>query len=275
MGRFEVPRVEGSYFDAKGVRIHYTDEGRGPPVVLLHGFAVNADLNWRWPGIIRRLRREFRVLAMDLRGHGRSDKPRARESYGVAMATDVLHLLDALELGRAHVVGYSLGGFVALKLATLASVRLSSLGVLGAGWERPDRSVLAGALERFADEVESTGSVSPLSGGLGGGRRPSLRHTLWVRMATRFLNDGAVLASVIRSVPELAVTESALRELDLPICSIVGERDPLLESARALHARVHGATHIVVRRADHVQAPLRRELARGLAEFLRKASANP
>jgi len=272
MRRLEMPRVKGRFLDSGDVRIHFTDEGSGPAVVLLHGFAVNADLNWRLPGIIRRLRREFRVLAMDLRGHGRSDKPRARESYGAAMATDVLHLLDALGLERAHVAGYSLGGFVALKLATLAAERLSSLSVLGAGWERSDRSALGAALERFADEVESTGSVSPLSGGLGTRRRPSLRHTLWVRMATRYLNDGAVLASVIRSVPDLAVTESALRAIELPICSIVGERDPLLESALALQATARNVTPTIVPRADHVQAPLRRELGDALHEFLKRAS---
>ena len=74
-------RVKGSWFDSKGVRIHYTDEGSGEAVVLVHGLAVNADINWRIPGVIRRLRDRYRVIALDVRGHGLSvghclDRPR-------------------------------------------------------------------------------------------------------------------------------------------------------------------------------------------------------
>ena len=60
-------RVEGRYFDSDGVRLHFTDEGFGPPVILLHGFAVNADLNWRLPGVTQALTPEFRVISLDLR----------------------------------------------------------------------------------------------------------------------------------------------------------------------------------------------------------------
>jgi pimeloyl-ACP methyl ester carboxylesterase len=103
-------RVEGHYFESGGVRLHFTDEGSGPPVVLLHGFAVNADLNWRLPGVTQALTPEFRVISLDLRGHGLSGKPHEPEQYGRLMADDVIALLDHLGIEKAHVVGYSLGG---------------------------------------------------------------------------------------------------------------------------------------------------------------------
>lgn len=68
-------RVEGRCFDSNGVCLRYTVEGEGESVVLLHGFAVNADINWRLPGITQALAKEFRVIAMDLRGPGLSGKP--------------------------------------------------------------------------------------------------------------------------------------------------------------------------------------------------------
>ena len=95
-------RVEGSYFDSDGVRIHFTDEGSGVPLVLLHGFAVNADLNWRLPGLTEVLAREFRVISMDLRGHGLSGKPHDPELYGDTMAGDVIALLDT-SASRRHI----------------------------------------------------------------------------------------------------------------------------------------------------------------------------
>jgi pimeloyl-ACP methyl ester carboxylesterase len=110
-------RAEGRTFSAGDVRLHFTDEGAGTPVVLLHGFAVNADLNWRLPGVTQALSRNHRVIALDLRGHGLSDKPHDPERYGFAMAQDVIELLDhlgiaeALESGRGvPPLSASLGG---------------------------------------------------------------------------------------------------------------------------------------------------------------------
>ena len=68
-------RVVGQFFDSNGVKIHYTVEGKGEPVILVHGFAANADANWRVPGITEALAKEYQVICLDNRGHGLSDKP--------------------------------------------------------------------------------------------------------------------------------------------------------------------------------------------------------
>jgi pimeloyl-ACP methyl ester carboxylesterase len=268
-------RVEGSYFDSEGVRIHFTDEGSGAPVVLLHGFAVNADLNWRLPGVTEVLEREFRVLSMDLRGHGLSGKPHDPELYGDAMAEDVIALLDHLGIKEAHVAGYSLGGVITLKLATTHPERLLSASPLGAGWENPDDSAFLAALAGIAEALESGRGISPLSASLGGEREaPGLLHTVWVRIMTRYLNDGRALAAMVRGISGLTVDREALARISVPVCSIVGTRDPMKVGVDAMMGVVPDHTVVFVEGANHLQTARSPELVGTLRDFLRARSAS-
>lgn len=106
-----------------GLRIHYLIQGRGTAVVLLHGLGSCADDWWlQFPALAAR----YRVVAPDLRGHGRTDKPPG--PYTVPqMAEDVVGLMEALGVGEAHVVGLSLGGLVAQALAARHPDRVRSL----------------------------------------------------------------------------------------------------------------------------------------------------
>lgn len=261
----------GARFDSAGVGVFFTDEGAGPPVVLVHGFAVSGDLNFRVPGLIRALRPNHRVITVDQRGHGQSDKPPDAGAYGACMVQDLIRLLDHLGIDRAHVLGYSLGGFVALKLACVAQERLLGVGVLGAGYESAEGagpSILE-AIPKLADELEAGRGIGPLSVHLGGSReRPSFAHRTWVQLVTRFLNDPRALIGVIRGVPELAVSDADLATLRIPVCSIVGERDPLLNGARALAKAVPHAQATVIHGADHVRVPGHPEFRRALLGFL-------
>jgi pimeloyl-ACP methyl ester carboxylesterase len=269
-------RVEGSYFEARGARIHFTEEGSGQPVVLLHGFAVNADLNWRLPGVTEALAREFRVLSLDLRGHGLSGKPHDPELYGEAMAEDVIGLLDHRGIEKAHVVGYSLGGVITLKLATTRPDRLLSASPLGAGWENPESSTFLAALDEVAEALEAGRGVSPLAGHLGGDRRaPGFLHTAWVRVMTRYLNDGRALAAMLRGIRGLTVEREELGGISVPVCSIVGTRDPMKAGVDAMAGLVPDHTVYYVEGADHLQAVRSPELTRRLRECLRSAGAGP
>src|SRR5262245_64521390 len=107
---------KGQTFDSNGVKIYYTVEGQGQPVVIFHGAFSSADMNWRLPGTIKTLAAHYQVIALDARGHGRSDKPAREEDYGVEMADDVIRLLDHLKIEKAHIVGYSMGGMIAMKV---------------------------------------------------------------------------------------------------------------------------------------------------------------
>src|SRR5438552_1973382 len=108
--------AEDRFFDSKGVRIHYVIEGQGEPVLLVHGFAANIQLQWGLPGVLKTLAKDYQVIAIDCRGHGGSGKPHDPAMYGIEVVEDLVRLLDHLDIRRAHVVGYSLGAFITLKL---------------------------------------------------------------------------------------------------------------------------------------------------------------
>lgn len=113
------------YFDSRGVRIHYVVDGAGEPVVLLHGLGGGIE-TWTATGILQGLAKDHRVIALDLRGHGRSGKPHDPTSYGREMGLDVIRLLDHLRIQKAHVVGYSLGGMLLSQLLTLYPERIAT-----------------------------------------------------------------------------------------------------------------------------------------------------
>src|SRR5580704_17546187 len=117
------------------VEIAFLDEGEGEPIVLVHGFASTAAVNWVHPGWFTTLKGAGRrVIALDNRGHGASGKPYDPAAYHSAlMAADVRALLDHLGVGRADVMGYSMGARITafLALQDPERVRSAIFGGLG------------------------------------------------------------------------------------------------------------------------------------------------
>ncbi len=116
--------------------IAYLDEGEGEPIVLVHGFASNKEINWVLPGWVPALKRAGRrVIALDNRGHGQSSKPHDPAAYTLPlMASDTLALLDHLKIERTDYLGYSMGGRIGMLLALRNPdrIRSASLGGIGA-----------------------------------------------------------------------------------------------------------------------------------------------
>lgn len=114
------------------VEIAYLDEGEGDPIVLVHGFASSKTVNWVYPTWVSELRKHgYRVVALDNRGHGNSEKLYDPESYHVGiMAGDITALMDHLKIERADIMGYSLGGRMTAWLAHRVPQRLRS-AILG------------------------------------------------------------------------------------------------------------------------------------------------
>jgi len=140
-------------FVVDGVRIRYWSQGTGTPVLLIHGAHSSASGNWMKPGIMGALARNHRVLALDLPGYGESDKPEDPRAYGSQWVEDVAALLDDAGVRRAHIVGYSMGGFVALKFIQEHPDRALSGTLGGSGWLRA-----GGFLERAWAHLPTLGA---------------------------------------------------------------------------------------------------------------------
>ena len=121
-------------FDSGGAAIHYEVFGQGKPIVLVHGFASSLQGNWVSTGWIEALTPIRRVVALDCRGHGESDKPHDPEAYaGDAMAEDVTLLMDHLGIEKADLFGYSMGGRISMQLLASHPERFTSVVLGGVG----------------------------------------------------------------------------------------------------------------------------------------------
>src|SRR4051812_33003303 len=84
----------------KGVKLHYIEAGKGEPVVMIHGLYASAETNWKLPGIFDELAKDHHVIALDMPGHGKSDKPDSDDAYGMQIVEDVIALMDELKLEK-------------------------------------------------------------------------------------------------------------------------------------------------------------------------------
>src|SRR4051812_13875444 len=116
--------TESGYVDVNGVHMYYEIHGEGTPLVLLHGGMLSIDLNFA--GLIPTLARKHRVIGVELQGHGRTADI-DREITPAALASDVVGLLDHLGIDRAHVLGHSMGGAVAMEFAVSHPERVRSV----------------------------------------------------------------------------------------------------------------------------------------------------
>jgi pimeloyl-ACP methyl ester carboxylesterase len=262
----EEPTCEEGFFDSNGVNLRYLDCGAGDPVILLHGFALSAEMNWFPTGLLASLPAEFRLLALDQRGHGRSDKPHDPSAYGAAFADDVIEVMDTLELRTALVVGYSMGGWIALYLAAEYPDRIRSIVVGGNGWRPPGsgppeevRPWLA-ALEEIA---EQGGSVTDALW------QPGWPEATPEMQAALDADDAGALVAVLRGMGTLDVAAEALQENEIPTLAVVGENDFLRPSADALVEIKPNVELVVLPELNHATALFDPGLELAVLEFLR------
>lgn len=144
--------------NVNGRQYHVEVTGQGVPLVLLHGFTGDVSI---WQGVRQYFASSYQVIAVDVLGHGQSDKPHDVSAYHMTcVADDICAILDALSVGRSHLLGYSMGGRLALYLATQFSDRFYSLILesaspgLATQDERDERRNRDCAL---ADKIEANG----------------------------------------------------------------------------------------------------------------------
>jgi pimeloyl-ACP methyl ester carboxylesterase len=263
-------RADEGFFDSKGVKIRYVIEGRGEPVLLIHGFTANIEKNWGFPGILKSLAQDYRVIALDNRGHGKSDKPHDPKQYGADMVEDAIRLLDHLKIDKAHIVGYSMGATIALKLLVTHPDRVLSATLGGSGGIRENSSPLFFGI--LAESLEQGKGIGPLIEVLtpSGKPKPTEEEIKKINQKIISDNDTKALAAVLRGMKNLAVSDAQLKANQAPTLALIGEIDPLKKGVDELKGRLSNLRTVVIDGADHMTAFTRPEFVQELKEFLRK-----
>jgi pimeloyl-ACP methyl ester carboxylesterase len=265
-------------FDSAGVPIHYVVEGRqeGEPVVLIHGFT--ATIETQWSPVIDALKKDYKVVALDCRGHGGSGKPHDPKMYGMEMVNDVVRLLDHLKIDKAHIVGYSMGTAIAMTFAIHHPERVRTLTAGGAGVPERGREKL---FLELADSLEKGKGIGPLIIALTPKNQPKPTPETIKVIDTMVLsfNDGKALAAVIRSAgnKDLLLSDKQIQGIRAPTLALIGADDPLRPGVDELKRLVPKTRVVVIDMADHITAFNRPEFVSGLRQFLddnRRPKAN-
>jgi pimeloyl-ACP methyl ester carboxylesterase len=261
-------QAEDFFFNSAGVRIHYTIEGKGEPVVLIHGWGVDIEWCWAEPGITKALAAHYQVIAIENRGHGRSDKPHDPRQYGMNMVSDVIRLLDQLEIQKAHFVGYSMGGLITSILLAEYPERVRTATIGGFGWEEdegPRRRRI-----QTAESLEQGKGIGPAVEALTPRGEQAAVAEQMEAINKWFLdrNDPLALAAIARGNATLQASEKKLRANKLPALAVVGEVDPLRASVEKLAGIMGHLKVVVIPGANHMFAVRRPEFLEALRTFL-------
>ena len=247
------------------VRLHYLEQGSGTVLVLLHGFALSAELNWAGPGAMDSLAGRFHVIALDLRGHGASDKLYDPAAYGTHFVDDVVALLDHLGVRRAHIAGYSLGATLALRLAALHPDRVISVVLGGGGWQPPGAPPPPVLGQWLANLDRAARGEMTVSDAL---QRPDASPISPAVKAGLDRSDPRALAAALRSLRTLAVPEADVRAVRLPVRAVVGEQDRARAVVDMLGQLIRDFAVVIIPGADHASAMSHPRLAGAISDFL-------
>lgn len=233
-------RIIARTFDTGPVELAYIDAGEGEPVVLVHGFASSKDVNWVNPGWVTTLTRAGRrAIAFDNRGHGASTKLYDPALYhSEIMADDIRALLDHLGIGRADVMGYSMGARNAAFLALNHGDRVRSLVLGGLGIHLIEG---AGLPTSIADALEAP-SLDDVTDPQG---------RMFRAFADQTKSDRRALAACIRGSRQ-SLSKADAGRIAAPTLIAVGTKDDIGGSPHELAALIPGSRGVDIPGRDHM-----------------------
>jgi len=246
--------AQDKVFDSNGLQIRYLEQGAGEPIVLVHGRGGTLQ-GWIDNGVLPNLAKDYRVIALDCRGHGRSGKPHDPKQYGPEMALDIVRLLDHLGIRKAHIVGYSMGANITAQLLVMHPDRFLTATLGGSAgrfkWTAQDDQLF----EQEAAETEQWGFSPSMALRLAPPDAPKPTEEENKRRSATLLADSnqdrRAMAALVRSFREQVITSAQIAAVGVPTMGIAGSADPLLESLRELKKLrpalklevIDGATH--------------------------------
>jgi pimeloyl-ACP methyl ester carboxylesterase len=242
-------------FDSDGIRLHYEVHGpeNGTPIVAVHGFASDYRLNWvgtRWQETLTN--EGFMVVGLDCRGHGHSDKPHDTAAYATEiMASDVIRLLDHLDVSEAAYLGYSMGARIGLQVAMEHPRRVTRAVLGGIG--------TAGAIDRSDAIARAFLAGEPTD--------DPVAQTFYRFASARPTNDLRALAACIQGLKPVA-DPARLARITTPMLVVVGDRDDIAHGAAELIELIPTAHLVTIAGRDHMSAVVAREFKQAALEFL-------
>ncbi len=238
------------YAHNQGVRIHYEVEGEGPPLVLQHGFSGSLA-SWRDRGYVEGLKNNYRLILVDARGHGSSDKPHNVEAYTSKLRVgDILAVLDELTLSKANYFGYSMGGWIGFALAKHAPERVHSLIIGGMHPYKRDPKFLNQRVEMLKKGMEANvASVEAQSGPMDPNRK-----------ARQLANDAEALIASTLGIRDDPGFEDVLPTMTMPCLVWIGEADGSYPLAKDAVKHIPNVTFVSLPDLNHPMAIMRSDV---------------
>jgi len=249
------------YVNNHGVRIRYEVEGNGPPLVLLQGLTGYLEL-WHQLGYVDSLKRDYKLILIDMRGHGGSDKPHDPEAYKLELlVTDVVAVMDDLNVSKAHFLGYSAGGRIGFGLAIYAPERFHSFIIGGAFPYEFSQDSVNGILQLLKMGIMAVVDAFEKRG-----------FETTPQMKSRLLaNDTEALVAFMLSNMWRASLEDALPKMTMPCLFFVGEADPNFAGAKKCANLMRNAEFISIPGLGHLEVISQSQLALPhITKFLEK-----
>lgn len=248
------------FFDSNGVRIAFQQEGRQDglrkPVILIHGFASNSDINWRYTGWFETLlEADYWVIAIDNRGHGESEKLYDSEQYYTSnMVDDAEALMDHLGISSSAVMGYSMGARITATMAVRSPHRIECAILAGMG-----RGLIDGV--PGSEEIQTALLVDDPSAVTG------VQGTAFRTFADQTKSDRKALAACI-AVSRESIEADALKRVTKPVLVAVGTKDDVAGDGQELADLFPNGDHLPIPRRDHMRAVGDKVYKQGVVEFL-------
>jgi pimeloyl-ACP methyl ester carboxylesterase len=237
------------FFDHHGCSLHYEEYGRGDPLLLVHGLGSSCQ-DWEYQ--IPTLSAHYRVIVVDVRGHGRSDKPHERYSIP-GFSADIEALLDHLHLGPVHLVGLSMGGMIGFQLAVDQPQLLKSLTIVNSAPEVKVKSFHD--FQQFAKRwlLARLFSMQTIGKGLGKNLFPKPEQTeLRDKIAKRWAqNDKRAYLASFSAIVGWGVQEK-LSRIHCPTLIITADRDYTPVALKEAYTRlIPNAQLLVIENSRH------------------------
>ena len=244
---------------AGDVTLRYRDAGSGDPVVLIHGYTAALET---MAGIGAALP-QYRTVAFDVRGFGRSSKFGEPARFGQAIVDDVVRLMDHLKIARAHVLGHSMGALIAANVAARYPDRVTT-ATLVAGPFYADEATFTRETQRWLADLEGGAGLKNFALWLFPTFKPQMAEMLNAQMIKA--NDLPSLIAVMRSLPKLSI--AGLPKNGNKALLVAGTSDPLFPLSTAFAKQSPGARIVEVAGGDHVSVITNAEAVTGIREHL-------